>query len=250
MHSSVHDLIAEAESLSGRPIQVIHDAELATSAAVRYARDGASHHLVMVRPGPAADYFVANQVGFISRLFSVPAEERTSFIVLGAAADAAAADLVARHLPNVSADDAGARRAMRSIIDWVLLNVRSFPVVMRIDQRIFRDYPGLREAFLAGVRAQNDENFGAISSLRQQLPGLPTRYFGPAAAYAIFADRLLGGAHLAVPFEAMGLIQDGRKLMHHFDSIPTAPTADRQLIDAWAADAGVGELYRWGPYAA
>jgi hypothetical protein len=247
MHPSVQELIAEAESASGRPVQVIYEAELPTSASVRFARDGASHHVVMVQPGPAADYFIANQVGFITRLYALAPEARADFVVLATRADSAAADLVARQLPQWSADDAGARRAMRGIVDWVLLNVRSVPVGMRIDQRIFRDYPGLRDALLAGVQSQNDGNFGAITSLRQQLPGLPARHFAPAAAYAIFADRLLGGANLTLPYEAMGLLQPGRELMRHYDSIPANPASDRAVIDAWAADTGVADLYRWEP---
>ena len=56
MNPVVQQLLREAESLSGTPVQVVHDVDLPISARIQFARNGASHHVLIVKPGPAADY--------------------------------------------------------------------------------------------------------------------------------------------------------------------------------------------------
>ena len=81
MNDSVKDLLLQAETTSGSPIQVIYDANLPISARLEFARRGASHHLLVVRPGLSADYFIANQVGILKRLFALPVSERFDFVI-------------------------------------------------------------------------------------------------------------------------------------------------------------------------
>jgi hypothetical protein len=70
-------IIAEVERLSGRPVYVEEDAELKTLAQVTPARGVSPAHFVRYQPGnPAADYLVAYQLGFVTRLFSCPPEQR------------------------------------------------------------------------------------------------------------------------------------------------------------------------------
>ena len=56
MNPVVQQLLRNAESLSGTPVQLVHDVDLQISARIQFARNGASHHIVVVKPGPAADY--------------------------------------------------------------------------------------------------------------------------------------------------------------------------------------------------
>jgi hypothetical protein len=70
-------IIAEVESLSGRPVHVEEDAGLKTLAQVTPARGASPAHFVRYQPGnPGADYLVAFQLGFVVRLFSCPLDQR------------------------------------------------------------------------------------------------------------------------------------------------------------------------------
>ncbi len=54
----------------------------------------------------------------------------------------------------------------------------------------------------------------------------------------------------AIPFEAMGFIDAGRALIRDFDSVPSDPSSDCQVIDAWAQRLGLADWYRWAPFSA
>jgi hypothetical protein len=70
----------------------------------------------------------------------------------------------------------------------------------------------------------------------------------PAAAYALFADRLSATNRFAIPFEAVGAVTDGKTLLNLFDAIPDGSAHDRQLVDAWAERLGMTSWYEWVPY--
>ena len=48
----------------------------------------------------------------------------------------------------------------------------------------------------------------------------------------------------------MGFLDEGRTLIRSFDNVPATPASDRDLVDAWAAQMGVSDWYRWAPYSA
>ena len=247
MNDSVKELLRQAETISGSPVQVIYDANLPISARLQFARRGASHHLLVVQPGPSADYFIANQVGILKRLYVLPARERFDFVITPKAQQATAALVHELLIPEISRDDSDIAGFTHNVQQWLLANVRSTPVNMRVDQAIFRDLPSLRESLLAGIREQNNLNLSGLQNLRKSFR-VPAKLAGPAAAYAIFADRLLGSTGYSIPFEAMGFIDAGRALIRDFDSVPSDPISDCQLIDAWAQRLGVADWYRWAPF--
>ena len=249
MNPVVQKLLRDAESLSGTPVQVVHDADLPISARIQFARNGASHHVLVVKPGPAADYAVANQLGFLTRLFSLPAEDRCDFLITPQAQQHAATLVDELLLPQRTLVGAGRAAISQSILQWTLAGARSNPIGMRIDQAIFRDMPALRGSFKAGVREQNNLNLMGLRNLQQNFR-VPAALAGPSAAYALFMDRLLGGTSYSIPFEAMGFLDEGRTLIRSFDNVPATPASDRDLVDAWAAQMGVSDWYRWAPYSA
>lgn len=249
MNPATQQLLRAAEALSGTPIQVLFDVDLPILARVQIARHGASHHVLVVRPGPTSDYAVANQLEFLTRLFSLPKDDRYDFVSTPQATSYASA-LVDRMLRrHNSLDVAGLTSVTQTFMQWAMSSARSNPIGMRIDQAIFRDVPALRDSLLAGIRAQNDLNLVGMRSLQESFK-IPAALAGPAAAYAIFVDRLLGGGDNVIPFEAMGFVEEGRVLLREFDSIPSDPTSDRQLIDTWAQRMGLSDWYRWKPFSA
>jgi hypothetical protein len=77
---------------------------------------------------------------------------------------------------------------------------------------------------------------------------VPTTLLGPLAAYALFADRLLGTRTYSIPFAATGLLKHGKELLRIWDELPKEPNHDCELVDQWALGSGLTGWYKWIPY--
>jgi hypothetical protein len=245
MSSTITRLVAEAEALGGTPVRITFDETLETSARLRLARGG-THHWVVARPGPASDYFVANQLGVLVRILSLRPSDRFDFIESMQAPALARAALESSAGPESARDPEDWAPLATHLARWLLATVRSMPVAMRVDQQLLLEAPDLRSSLTLGLRQQNEENLAALSSLRQSLR-VPATWSGPIAAFAIFTDRLLGTTAFTVPIEAMGQVATGRELVRAFDRTDASPSADRLLVDAWARCVGICDWYQWEP---
>ena len=130
---------------------------------------------------------------------------------------------------------------------WALMNLRSYAIGMRVDQWLADAYPSLREPQAAGMDALQQENLLLLSKRMGNLP-IPVFLLGPVAAYALFADRLLGKSIYAIPYRAAGVLDLGAELLAISDSTPPGAERDCELVDAWAAAIGMTEWYAWTPY--
>ena len=64
-------LVEQLAALSGKPLEFMRDSSLSVLASLQIARNGAPYHLLCYRPSDeAVDYIVAQQVGFVLRMFS------------------------------------------------------------------------------------------------------------------------------------------------------------------------------------
>ena len=149
--------------------------------------------------------------------------------------------------PLNAADSALLPQCVRGIASWALMNLRSFAVGMRIDQALWTDYAALRPAENAGIDALQQENLKLLSQRVGNL-SIPVNLLAPVAAYALFADRLLGTASYAIPYRAAGVLNHGRELLALWDKSSTGPDRDRELIDGWASATGMTDWYAWTPY--
>jgi len=177
---------------------------------------------------------------------AVPEADRFDFAALPTAPAAVARELAGSPL-FLRLDQAAKDSYSAMIAKWLLMQVRSIPIGMRIDQILFRDEPTLRDQLVAGLVSQNQENYAAYSRSLGHVT-LPDRCYGPMAAYALFSDRLIGRAQFGIPFEASGLSEIGRELLRDFDSIDSGAAHDRRLVDTWAERMMIRDLYEWIPY--
>lgn len=162
-------------------------------------------------------------------------------------ARAAARELVAAGMPLTGEEQSVLGPFAAAVADWALMQLRSLPVGMRIDQWIRDTIPVLRsqqEETIAEIQQQNLEaTTRAIGRLT-----VPRHLAATNAAHALFADRLLGREWYAIPYRAMGLTDDGQRLLSLLDDVPPDPRHDRELIDRWAGALGMRGWYRWAPY--
>ncbi len=202
-----------------------------------------------IRPGgESLDYVISYQCGFVLRLYQMPPDRRFDFAANpGGAADRMASLLQALIPPGEQAP--GLRAVAERMSHWLLLTLRSLPVGLRIDQWIREDYPALRTQQAAALARQQEENAGHIGWRSGKLR-FPPQFLALDAVHALFADRLLGTTYLATPFEAVGLVEDGRRLLSILDSTPSDPMSDRALVESWGEALGIRDWFDWTPFRA
>ena len=241
------ELLKRVEALSGRPIEFRPDSSLSLRATLQMARHGAPAHLLRYRAtNEPLDYWVAYQAGYALRLFELPADERMDLRGTGEAERQVDA-LLRTGQPLDDADREALPRYKQIVAHWALMNLRSFPLGLRIDQWLTSEHPELRELQLAGIDAIQQENLQVLSRRLGNL-SVPTTLLGPVAACALVADRIRRTESYAIPYRAAGVLDHGRELLAIFDDTPADAAHDRQLIDAWGKATGTQDWYSWIPY--
>lgn len=133
---------------------------------------------------------MAYQAGFVLRLFDLPPHDRFDFAGTGLG-PAHVETLLTTGQPLSDASRAGLPQFAEMIVQWAMLNLRSYAIGLRIDQWLATEYPSLRADQAEGMDAMQQEN---LALLTKRFSGLsvPVSLLAPVSAYALFADRLLG----------------------------------------------------------
>ena len=196
-------ILQRIETLSGRPVEFKPDSSLTLRATLQLARNGAPAHVLRYRPAnEPLDYWVAYQAGYLLRLLELPPDQRFDFAATGAAAGQVQ-ELLATGQPMNDSDKVTLPQFAQMTSHWALMNLRSYAIGMRIDQWLADACPALRDAQAAGMDALQQENLLLLSKRLGNLP-IPVSLLGPVAAYALFANRLLGKSVYAIPYRAAG----------------------------------------------
>jgi hypothetical protein len=246
LRAATKDILERVEKLSGRPIQFLRDVNIPVLATIHMARHGAPYHVLRYKPSnDPLDYFVAYQAGFVLRLFETPAEARYDFVP-NESGKATLEALITAGQPLGRSEMEQLPALLSLTHHWALLNLRSLPIGMRIDQWLMDQYQDLVDLVAPGVALQQQLNAN-IFSTRLGKFGVPTHLLAPNAAYALLADRLFNTA-FSTPYSAAGVLEQGRTLFQIWEEIPNAPTHDRELVDCWAKALGMTGWYDWAPY--
>lgn len=240
-------ILSRVEDVTGKSIQFLRDDELSLLATLHMARNGADYHVLRYRPSDELlDYLIAFQAGFVLRLYENEAAKRFDFAPEAAAGQSV--EPLLRAGVSLGPDDQKALPEFAKFVaQWALMNLRSLPIGMRIDTQIAADYPELRELQLSSLALQQQQNMDLLSYKLGKLM-IPTTLMGAIAAYALFVDRLAGSDTYAIPFEAAGVLTQGRDLLRIWDTVPFDAAHDCALVDAWAAECGMSGWFRWIPF--
>lgn len=242
-------ILERVEALSGRPVEFKPDSSLPLRATLRMARNGAPAHVLQYRPtNDPLDYWVALQAGYALRLFELPEDQRFDFAGTGQGLDQVSAMLQT----GVRLDDTdrfALPKFAELVLQWSMMNLRSFAVGMRIDQWLYDKFPSLHALQAAGIDALQQESMPLLSKRLGNLT-IPVPLLGMVSATALFADRLLGKGGYSIPFRATGSLDQGVELLSLFDKITAGPSHDRELVDAWGDAIGMSGWFTWVPYKA
>jgi hypothetical protein len=179
-------------------------------------------------------------------MFENPPEKRFDFVSTDAAVTGSS-ELIKAGQVLSEQDMADLPKFAEFVAHWALMNLRSLPIGMRIDQWIATDYPELKDLQLENHHVQQQMNMRALT-YRQGKLTLPVTLMGTLAAFALFTDKLAGQIRYAIPFSAAGVIDDGKRLLELLDSVPKDSTHDLELVEKWAEDSGMSQWFKWNPY--
>jgi hypothetical protein len=240
-------ILRSVEDLSGKSIEFMRDDSLPVLATLQMARNGAAYHVLRYKPSKEPlDYMVAFQAGFLIRLFANEPNKRFDFVP----SDVAGRRVEPLVAAGVRLDEADRRMLPEFsgfVAQWALMNLRSYPIGMRIDQWIAREHPELLELQASSIALQQQQNVELLAFKRGRLT-IPTPLMGGIAAYALFAEKLTGQGTYAIPYSVAGVLQQGQELMQIWNATPDDPQHDCELVDRWAEAQGITDWFFWKPY--
>lgn len=246
-------ILDRVENITKTPIQFVPELDSPyLLAQFTPARGGAQAHLLRYKSeAPGVNYLIAFQAAFIVRLYENPPDERFEF---GASGTGLQSVLTSMKGPGGIEGKLGITGTelmglARQMYDGVMLQVRSMPIGMRIDDWLFRDYPGLRGEQEASIASQQQTNVKSLSPAARTIapPTIYNANVSMCTAYALFADRLYQQNLYTIPFHSAGFSERGQQLMDIFDSIPDDPTNDRRLVTACGEELGISDWFQWLP---
>ena len=240
-------LLKDVEALTGSPVEIFRDPELPYLARITRAKPGVPAHILRINPTRGEpDYLIAYESAFILRLFQVPPDQRYEFATADKGRDAVAG-LVSRAGQLASLPAAALTELTNQLYEGILVQLRSYPLGLRIDRWLYTDYPGLRDLQIASAAEQQQDNLQILSPEVRSFAPKPIYNANASmnAAYAIFFDRVFGKAGYAVPYRSAGFEKGGRRLLDLLESVPDEPEHDRDLVDAWADEMDLSGWYTW-----
>lgn len=243
---ATQQIVEQVERLTNRPVHIQEDASLGVLAHMRVARGDAPLHLLRYKPMGVVppDYLIAYQCGFVVRLFETPPSKRFDY----------GTDDDGRRKFNDLFSDARFLPAVRSMADRLLgelvTQLRSIPIGLRVDKWLLAQYPDLIDLQARGTRAQLEQNVPAIAIGSKGL--FPAKVWKANvtmnAAFAAFWSREWNDPALVLPYKAAGLLDGGIRLLGIFDTVPSDPACDPDLVEQWAFALGMKGWYGTTPY--
>ncbi|MFN2251142.1 MAG: hypothetical protein ACK2UL_04425 [Anaerolineae bacterium] len=251
LRPSTLEIIELLESATGLPAQVTAVASLDTIAVVKPARGAQAAHHVMFNPmaDEPPDYLICHECGIALRQYAPPPEDRVEM-----APDEQGRQRVEEQLRGPKGpvhryrlDDERTASLRDKLYGGMMLQLRSTPVGLRVDEWLMEHYPDLgdlQESFAMGKMADDLAILSAdVRSITPPRPLMASLALN--GAYAEFWSRLWGQPELVTPYRDPGSYRDARALMRSFDAAPDDPAHDTALIDEWALTLGLSGWYRW-----
>jgi hypothetical protein len=245
------EIIERLETETGYPVQVTAVGSLDRVATVKPARGPQAAHHVMFNPiaDEAPDYIIGYECGLALRQYAPAPEHRVELIPDDAGRQRVEAQLRHPDFPanKFKLDNERAMSLRDKLYGGLMLQLRTTPIGLRVDQWLLDNYPDLRD--LQETYAMNrmaDDLAMLGTDVRLITPPRPLMAsLALNCVYAQFWSRLWGEPELITPYREPGSDREGRALIRIWRREPDDPALDSQLIDEWAMTLGLSGWYRW-----
>lgn len=237
----------QLEHLGGKPVVLQANNQLSNQARISLASSTQPAHVLSYHPAFAHElpYLVCFQCVMAERTLKSAADER--FNVASTPDTYKRVQKLVQEKGVIPQDMVATYTQM--ITDGLGTQLRSMPIGIRVDRLIYASHPELQEMQQTIAGKQLNEAAGCLNpQVKAMAPDLLFKAsVGMNAALALAWSRLWGDDTYVVPYRLSGHVGVGEQLLELMDSLPDAPTHDRELVTAWATLLGVDELYRIGP---
>ena len=221
-------ILASVEKSSGSAVVLEHDPSLTTLTRVVRASKGIDFHQIYYRSeGTDMNYLISYQASFLVRLFSLPPRERWQLVSTDEEKKNA--------IKGLGLDDY-TQSIAHSLVDSLLIQLRSSILGLQIDGWIINNCPDLLTGQKSSVSGQLKDNLNALSpEVRDQYPrSLVDPNTAMNGVYAKFWGENLNDPRQLIPFVSLGYTDLVNKLYDVFLDTGDHPANDRAIINQWA----------------
>ena len=248
---ATEEVLRQVEVVTGKPVLVMAEPSLPVLATIRPAGALAPAHLLRYSPSAQAsvDYLTCFQCGFLLR--SAEADAAARFEVGPTFHGRKQVEHLMREhgrKPGRSPMPKDVRDGLRDrMYDGLILQLRSVPLGLRVDQWLLAEFPSLASKQQAITQRQLRENLATFSpEIRRFAPDKVFEANGAMnAAYAGFWGRAWSDPSQSSPYRAAALAGQGEALLDVWDATPSDPSHDRVLIEGWAAHLSIGDWFEF-----
>jgi hypothetical protein len=247
-HPDVDKVLEWVRARTGYAVSVVPQPGLRVLSTVRAASPEAPAHTILVDPAQdrALNFLVAQQAlmlllkwgegGEVVDFFSTP--ERTEFVERKAA----------EKLKGSSGNDATGRQRAHALVEGLLLQLASTPMVLLAGSWCLRDFPSLREE--QELMVAEELRRGSSILAPGVRTGIPEELFDRSAtmnaAHALWWAEASENRHAALPYQATGYAEKGKALLEIVKGLdPTTPDAYPRAVDGWAEALQMVGWYAW-----
>ena len=250
-------LIAALEEKSGYLVTVLDEPTLPTLASIRIARGNMPSHILSYRSVPkneVPDFEICWQCALALRMYECPPDQRY-LITSNPEGDRALDTILKAPAGNAQKHHLNIEQLevfKQQLLGGLITHLRSVPLGLRVSETLTLDHPELLE--LEALHVEKELAIARESlaaGVKEMMPAEiynPTHYIN--AAYALFWAGRLEKPVVVNPFRLDGFDRYGQQLLKIYESVPSDPLHDCELIDRWAEYLKIRNWYSWLPYQA
>jgi hypothetical protein len=250
-------VIAALEEKSGYIVTVREEPALPTLATIRIARAGIPAHILSYKPvakDETPDFAICWQCALAMRMYECPPDQR--FLIGSNPNGDKALDVVLGATRGIvqklrlNKEQLGSFKEL--LLSGLITHLRSVPIGLRVSETLTLDYPELLE--LEALHVEKELAIGKESLSARVKETMPAEIYNPSqyinASYALFWSVRLEKPVVVNPFHLAGYDRYGQQLLKIYESVPSDPSHDYELIDRWAEYLKIRSWYSWLPYQA
>lgn len=248
----VQEIIDRIKATTGKAIRFVEKHDLGVPVTVKMADKDASAHTILYNPSRTEEinYAIANQCGYILRLYSsdedrryIPVANKRTMMTFLMETD----DEIHGLSPVFGRD-----KINQMIVLWyegILYQLTRMPPEIMVNKWIYDEYPEIRALQMNALHQQRE---AAIMSLSQDL-----RKITPAKVYSssnimnyVFFKVLEDYFHLdyVAPYHSTIFIFEGTALARITENeYVDSHEGDREMISKWAEHLGLEKWFEWKP---
>jgi len=250
---TVRSILAELESLTGKPVEYRENDHLPVAANLTLAGEDRPCHVLAYRrgAGPVANHIIANECGHFLRMLHareevrrVPvANQQTMIHFLEEMKDEI--EEIARTL--------GVEKVRQLIIVWydgIVFQLTRMPTDIAVEQWLYNDYPEFRPVQMKAILEQRET---AVLSLSDRIRKVtPQKIFDTSHLMNYTYFRIIGdlfGVNYVNPYLGTLYREKGEGLVRITEeNRPDTHEGDILMVDLWSEYLDLGTCYEWRPY--